>query len=100
MTKKIAYGAAVLVGLLSLSGCAGLTQQSGPDPLPANVKPAKVIGAYQLPEGFRNVVEFCDNAGNSLAVTSRGADTAGGSNGGGLPSAGWLIRLDDPRCKA
>lgn len=100
MNKKIAYGVVVVAGLLTLSSCAALSQQSGPDPLPANIKPAKVIGAYQLPDGFRNVVEWCDSAGNSNATTSRGSDLAGGSNGGGLPSAGWLIRLDDPRCKA
>jgi hypothetical protein len=100
MNKKIALGAIVLTAAIALSACAGITQQSGPDPLPANIKPAKVIGAYQLPDGFRNVVEWCDGAGNSNATTSRGSDIAGGEHGGGLPSAGWLIRLDDPRCKA
>jgi hypothetical protein len=96
--KKIAIGASVLAALFALSGCAGMAQQSGPDPLPANVKPPKIVGAYQLPDGFRNVVEFCNTAGDSLAVTSRGSDLAGGQNGGGLTSTVTLVKLDDPRC--
>jgi hypothetical protein len=98
MNKKIAIGASAIVALFALSGCAGLSQQSGPDPLPANVKPPKIVGAYQLPDGFRNVIEFCNTAGDSLAVTSRGSDTAGGQNGGGLTSTVTLVKLADPRC--
>jgi hypothetical protein len=99
VTFLVAVGAAIaIVG--TVSGCAGLSQQSGPDPLPANVKPPKIVGAYQLPDGFRNVVEFCNTAGDSLAVTSRGSDLAGGQNGGGLTSTVTLVKLADPRCKA
>jgi hypothetical protein len=98
MNKKIAIGASAIGALFALSGCAGLSQQSGPDPLPANVKPPKIVGAYQLPDGFRNVIEFCNTAGDSLAVTSRGSDTAGGQNGGGLTSTVTLVKLADPRC--
>ena len=100
MNKKIGYGVAgagLVAGLLALSSCAGMTQQSGPDPLPANVKPPKVIGAYQLPDGFRNVVVFCDGP-NSLAITSRGSNLAGGQNGGGLTSSVALVKLADERC--
>lgn len=99
MNKKlIGAGVVAIAAALSLSGCAGLSQQSGPDPVPANVKPPKIVGAYQLPDGFRNVIEFCNSAGDVLAVTSRGSDLAGGSNGGGLPSTVTLVKLADPRC--
>jgi hypothetical protein len=99
MNKKIVIGASAIAALFALSGCAGMTQQSGPDPLPANVKPPKIVGAYQLPDGFRNVVEFCNSAGDSLAVTSRGSDLAGGQNGGGLTSTVTLVKLADARCQ-
>lgn len=98
MNKKISICAVTILAAASLSSCAGLTQQSGPDPLPANVKPPKVVGAYQLPDGFRNVVEFCNTAGDSLAITSRGSNTAGGQNGGGLTSTLTLVKLKDERC--
>jgi hypothetical protein len=93
-----ALGAAIVIGAGVLSACAPATQQSGPDPEPVKLQNPKIIGAYRLPEGFRNVIEWCDNAGNSLGVTSRGSDLAGGQNGGGLASAGWLIMVKDPRC--
>jgi hypothetical protein len=100
--KKVTWGIAALAIVaapFTMAGsCDNDSQQSGPDPLPANIKPAKVLGAYKLPDGFRNVVEFCDDAGNSLAVTSRGSDLAGGQNGGGLPSSLILVKFDDPRC--
>jgi hypothetical protein len=96
----IAFAAIVITPFTMASECDNSAQQSGPDPLPANIRPAKIVGAYQLPDGFRNVVEWCDGAGNSNATTSRGSDLAGGSNGGGLPSTGWLVMLKDPRCLA
>lgn len=100
MNKKlIGAGVAAIAAALTLSGCAGMTQQSGPDPVPANVKPPKIIGAYQLPDGFRNVVEFCNTAGDSIAITSRGSDLAGGQNGGGLTSSLTVVKLADPRCQ-
>lgn len=95
----IAVAAIVIMPFTMAGSCLNDSQQSGPDPLPPNIKPAKIVGAYQLPDGFRNVVEWCDGAGNSNATTSRGSDLAGGQNGGGLTSSGWLVRLDDPRCK-
>lgn len=102
MKKKITYGVAALAILAApftmASSCLGETQTSGPDPLPANIRPPKVVGAYQLPEGFRNVVEFCNSAGDVLAVTSRGSDLAGGQNGGGLTSTVTLVKLKDERC--
>jgi hypothetical protein len=94
----IAFAAIVVMPFTMASDCSNAAQQSGPDPLPVDIKPAKIVGAYQLPDGFRNVVEWCDGAGNSHATTSRGSDLAGGQNGGGLPSSGWLVRLEDPRC--
>lgn len=100
--KKTSWGVAILAIIIApltmAAACPGDTQTSGQDPDPANIKPAKVIDAYQLPDGFRNVVEFCDGAGNSHAVTSRGSDFAGGPNGGGVSSGGWLVMLKDPRC--
>lgn len=104
MQKKRLIGGLFAFGAIALApftmaGACDPSQQSGPDPLPANVKPPKVIGAYQLPDGFRNVVEFCNSAGDSLAVTSRGSDLAGGQNGGGLTSTLTLVKLADPRCQ-
>lgn len=97
-TAKASFGAVAVAGLaLALSGC-NMSQQSGPDPSVAQMRPVQVRGAYQLPDGFRNVVEFCDDGGNMLAVTSRGSDLAGGSNGGGLSSAVALVKAEDPRC--
>lgn len=105
MNKKIvggliAFTAIVVAPFTMAADCSNAAQQSGPDPLPANIKPAKVVGAYQLPDGFRNVVEICDSGFNSLAVTSRGSDLAGGQNGGGLTSTVTVVKLDDPRCKS
>lgn len=103
MQKKIAYGVAALAVLaapFTMASACNPSQESGPDPLPANVRPPKIIGAYQLPDGFRNVVEFCNTAGDALAVTSRGSDLAGGSNGGGLPSTVTLVKVNDSRCKS
>lgn len=97
----VAFAAIAIMPFTMAGSCDGnASQASGPDPLPANIRPAKIIGAYQLPDGFRNVVEFCDGGGNSLAVTSRGSDFAGGQNGGGLTSTVSLVRNDDPRCKS
>lgn len=96
----IAALAIVVAPLTMAADCGGPTQTSGPDPVPANIRPPKIIGAYQLPDGFRNVVEFCNTAGDSLAVTSRGSDLAGGQNGGGLTSTLTLVKLADPRCGA
>lgn len=98
VTFLAAVGAAIVIGAGALSACSPATQQSGPDPEPVKLQDPKIIGAYRLPEGFRNVIEWCDNAGNSHGVTSRGSDLAGGQNGGGLASAGWLIKLADERC--
>lgn len=95
----VAFAAIVIAPFTMAADCSNSAQQSGPDPLPSNIKPAKIVGAYQLPDGFRNVVEWCDGGGNSNATTSRGSDLAGGQNGGGLTSSGWLVKLDDPRCK-
>lgn len=94
----VAFGAIIIMPFTLAGSCFNESQQSGPDPLPANIKPARIIDAYQLPDGFRNVVEWCDGANNSHATTSRGSDLAGGQNGGGLTSSGWLIKLNDERC--
>ena len=83
----------------AVSACAPATQQSGPDPEPVKLQNPKIIGAYRLPGGFRNVIVWCDGP-NSNGVTSRGSDLAGGQNGGGLASAGWLIKLNDERCQS
>lgn len=104
MNKKrisgwIVAGTIVIAPLTMAADCSGPTQSSGPDPVPANVKPPKIIGAYQLPDGFRNIVEFCNTAGDALAVTSRGSDLAGGQNGGGLASSVTLVKAADPRCQ-
>lgn len=104
MNKKrtisvLAAGLAIAVMPFTVAGaCDNAAQQSGPDPEPIKLQDPKIIGAYRLPDGFRNVIEWCDGAGNSQGVTSRGSDLAGGSNGGGLPSSGWLIKLNDERC--
>lgn len=95
----IAAGAIIVMPFTMAADCGGPTQTSGPDPVPANIQPPKIIGAYQLPDGFRNVVEFCNSAGDALAVTSRGSDLAGGQNGGGLTSTLTLVKLADPRCQ-
>lgn len=92
------YPDALIRDVEELAG-AWLPQTSGPDPVPANIRPPKIIGAYQLPDGFRNVVEFCNTAGDALAVTSRGSDLAGGQNGGGLTSTLTLVKVADPRCQ-
>jgi hypothetical protein len=96
----IAATAIALMPFTMAGACDNAAQQSGPDPEPVTLQNPKIIGAYRLPPGFRNIIEWCDNAGNSQGVTSRGSDLAGGQNGGGLPSAGWLIMLKDPRCLA
>lgn len=96
----VAFAAIAIMPFTMAGACDNDSQQSGPDPLPANIVTAKIVGAYRLPDGFRNVVEWCDGAGNSHATTSRGSDLAGGQNGGGLTSSGWLIMLKDPRCLA
>lgn len=103
--KRITGGfiaaAAIAVMPFTMAGaCDNAAQQSGPDPTTADMKLPKIIGAYRLPDGFRNVVEWCDGGNNSHATTSRGSDLAGGPNGGGLASSGWLIMLKDPRCQA
>lgn len=102
MQKKRVIGGLIAFGAIALApftmaGACDPSQQSGPDPVPANVKPPKVVAAYQLPDGFRNVVVFCDGP-NSLAITSRGSDLAGGQNGGGLTSTVTVVKLDDQRC--
>jgi hypothetical protein len=93
----VAFAAIIAMPFTMAGSCLGESQQSGPDPIPANIKPPRIIGAYQLADGFRNVVVFCDGP-NSIAVTSRGSDLAGGPNGGGLASGITLVKLDDPRC--
>jgi hypothetical protein len=94
----VAFAAIAIMPFTMAGACDNAAQQSGPDPEPIKLQDPKIIGAYRLPDGFRNVIEWCDGAGNSNGVTSRGSDLAGGQNGGGLPSAGWLIMLKDPRC--
>jgi hypothetical protein len=94
----IAFAAIAIMPFTMAGACDNEAQQSGPDPEPVQLQNPKIIGAYRLPDGFRNVIEWCDGAGNSNGVTSRGSDLAGGQNGGGLASAGWLIMLKDPRC--
>lgn len=101
MQKKIGYAVAALAILaapFTMAGACDPTQQSGPDPVPANIKPPKIIGTYQLSDGFRNVTVFCDGP-NSIAVTSRGSDLAGGPNGGGLASGITVVKLGDERCQ-
>lgn len=93
----VAFGAIVVAPFTMASMCGTDAQQSGPDPAPANVKPVQIHAAYGLPDGFRNVVEFCDDGGNMILVTSRGSDLAGGQNGGGLTSSVTVIP-GDRRC--
>lgn len=95
MKPYIALLAGVLLAAL-LTACQPPAQQSGPDPEPDIIKPVVVIAGYKLPNGFRNVIEFCDNYGYLIAVTSRGSDLAGGQNGGGLPSTITMVK--DPVC--
>lgn len=89
-----------IASVLALSACTPATQQSGPDPEPVKLQNPKIIGAYRLPDGFRNVIEFCNSAGDALAITSRGSDLAGGQNGGGLASSVTVVKAADPRCKS
>lgn len=101
MQKKITLGIAALAVLAApftmAASCDTDAQQSGPDPRPSDIRPVQIHAAYGLPEGFRNVVEFCDDGGNMVLVTSRGTDLAGGQNGGGLAS-GITVIPNDKRC--
>lgn len=97
MKRLVLILATAALAATALTACAGATKQSTPDPKPSQIQmlpPHQVIG---LPEGFRNIVEVCDDGGNMVLVTSRGSDLAGGPNGGGLAS-GIAVILKDPRC--
>ena len=99
--KRTRWGVAVLALIIApftmAATCGTEAQQSGPDPATVQMRDVQIKAAYRLPDGFRNVVEFCDDGGNMILVTSRGSDLAGGPNGGGL-SSGLAVILKDPRC--
>lgn len=100
-SRKTSWGVAILAivvaPLTMASACPGEAQQSGPDPQTVQMRDVQIKAAYRLPDGFRNVVEFCDEGGNMILVTSRGSDLAGGPNGGGLSSSLAVI-VGDKRC--
>ena len=88
-------GLAIAGASLVLAGCAGETHQSAPNPAEVNHQAAYAV--IEMPEGFRNIAEKCDDGGNMILVTSRGM-ILDNNSAGALPSALAVI-VNDPRCK-
>lgn len=99
MKKSIVViGVGLVTGAILLTSCTSATKQSSPDPTSDQIQlipPKQVIG---MPAGFRNIAVVCDKFGNLVYVTSRGSDSAGGPNGGGLGSGMFVVPNADA-CK-
>ncbi|MGW1547506.1 hypothetical protein [Streptomyces sp. NPDC002346] len=84
--KKTALATLALIGALSLTGCASLTEPFNDAPVSRKDDSPAVI--YSMPDGFANVAAKCD--GNGFRIfTTRGADSGGGKA---------VAVVADPKC--